>query len=152
MLIKLQSSPEKVEANRRLNSLISSQYRILQLKERSLLEESSFPTKSEEQLICLFFKSRFDININVNDVPSFINFNFVCKNDLLDVIYNYFFVYQNKMIEEDIKFVFNDKDVRSFFNFGILSREDLYDFVFSLTEKVIEYSDDVSYKGNNKIS
>ena len=132
--------------------MISTQNRFQQLKERSLLEESSFPTKSEEQLICLFFKNRFDININVKDVPRFINFNCVCKNDLLDVIYNYFFIYQNKRIEEDIKFVFNAKDVRSFFNFGILSRADLYDFVFSLTEKVIDYSDDVSYKGNKKIS
>ena len=33
-----------------------------------------------------------------------------------------------------------------------MSKEDLYNFVFALTEKVIEYSDDVSYKGNNKIS
>ena len=134
MLINLQSSPEKAEANRRLTSMISTQNRILQRKERSLLEESSFPTKSDEHLICLFFKSRFDININVNDVPSFINFNLVCKTDLLDVIYNYFFVCQNKMIDEDTNFVFNTKDVRSFFNLDLLSREDLYDFVFSLTE------------------
>ena len=82
----------------------------------------------------------------------FINLNNVSKNDLLDVIYNYFFVFKNKMIDDDIKFIFNAKDVRCFFNFGKLSREDLYDFVFSIYDKVIENTDDVSYKGNNKMS
>ena len=85
-------------------------------------------------------------------MPNFINFNLVCKTDLLDVIYNYFFVCQNKMIDEETNFAFNTKDVRSFFNLDLLSREDLYDFVFSLTEKEIKYFDDVSFKGNNKIS
>ena len=74
MLIKQQSSPEKAEANRRLNSMISTQYRMLELKERSLLEERSFPTKSEEQLMCIFLEDRFNIKINVRDIPTFFKF------------------------------------------------------------------------------
>ena len=33
-----------------------------------------------------------------------------------------------------------------------MSREDLYDFVFSIYDKVIENTDDVSSKGKNKMS
>ena len=85
-------------------------------------------------------------------MSNFINFKLICKTELLDVIYNYFSVCQNKIIDEEINFIFNTKDMRNFFNLDLLSREDLYNFVFSLTEKEIKYFDDVSFKGNNKIS
>ena len=91
-------------------------------KERSLLEERSFPTKCEEQLICLFLKDRFNIKINVRDVPTFINFNNVAKTDLLDVIYNYFFMFKKKIVKDEVKFIFNDREVRNFFNFGKMSK------------------------------
>ena len=91
--------------------MISTQNRFLLLKERSLLEESSFPTKSEDYLICLFFKNKYNININVNDVSKFINFNLICKTELLEFINNYFYMYQNELINKEIDFIFNTKDM-----------------------------------------
>ena len=87
----------------------------------------------------LVFKSKFDINISVNEVSNFINFKLICKTELLDFIYNYFFLCQNEMIDEEINFIFNTKDMWNYFNFDLLSREDLYNFIFSITERELSY-------------
>ena len=118
-------------------------------KENSLQDEGNLPSKSEEQIICLFLRDRFNIKINVRDIPTYINFNNIVKNDLMDVIYNYFFLFQKKVAREEAKFVFKANEVKNFFSFGKMSKLDLYDFIMSVYD--LPY-DDVSSKGENKIN
>ena len=88
MLISSQNTPD---ARERI-SLWSSLGLKPDYKEKSLQEEGNLPTKCEEQIICLFLRDRFNIKVNVRDIPNYINFNNIVKKDLMDVIYNYFFI------------------------------------------------------------
>ena len=102
--------------------MISLQNRFSLLKERSSQEGRNSPIKSEDSLICLFFKNRYDINLNQYNVSDFINFDLICKSKLLESINNYFYMHLCEVINKDIDFIFNTNNMWEYFNFDMLSR------------------------------
>ena len=125
-------SPEKVKPSWRDTSKILLQNKFSILEESSNQEGRNSPTKNEDSLICLYFKKRFNVNLDQLNISNFINFELICKNDLLDVINNYFYMQFCETLNKEMDFNFNPNNIWEYFNFEIIFKEEMQKFVYSV--------------------
>ena len=119
------------------------------LEERSNQEGRNSPINNEDYLICLFLNKKYNFNLNPKKLASYINFDMVCKNDLLAFIKNYFYVQHCELLNKEYNFNFNLSYIGEYFHYNLISEKEMFDFVYSIVKKKISMSN-VSYKGNNK--
>ena len=82
-------------------------------------------------------------------ITNYLNFEVLCKNDLLAYIKNDFYMQYCDLLNKEFNFNFDPSNIGDYFNYELISEEEMYNFVCSIAKKELPMNN-VSYKGINK--
>ena len=82
-------------------------------------------------------------------ISNYLNFEVLCKNDLLAYIKNDFYMQYCDLLNKEFNFNFDPSNIGEYFNYELISEEEMYNFVCSIANKELPMNN-VSYKGINK--
>ena len=68
-------------------------------------------------------------------ITNYLNFEVLCKNDLLAYIKNDFYMQYCDLLNKEFNFNFDPSNIREYFDYVLISEKDIFNFVCSIDNK-----------------